>query len=115
MYYPDCVRKDKQICAIIDCTKIPIQRPSLAKAYSQIFLSYKGRPTVKLLVSCTPAGIISFVSKSPGGNMSDKDIVKHSGILEKFDPRDTVLADRGFNIQELLLDWSVNPLREVVL
>ena len=35
--------------------------------------------------------------------MSDKEFVKRSGITDFFDPGDTVLADRGFNIQELLL------------
>lgn len=39
--------------------------------------------------------------------MSDKDIVKRSGILDKFVPGDTLQAHRGFNIQELLLEWSV--------
>ena len=35
--------------------------------------------------------------------MSDKEIVKRSGILDKFEPGDVVMADRGFNIQDLLL------------
>ena len=30
-----------------------------------------------------------------------------SGILEKFDPLDVYLADRGFNIQELLAPYQV--------
>ena len=34
--------------------------------------------------------------------MSDKDLVKRSGIVDLFSPGDTLLADRGFNIQELL-------------
>lgn len=40
--------------------------------------------------------------------MSDKRLVKKSGILSKFEPGDTDLADRGFNIQELLLPYQVN-------
>ena len=39
--------------------------------------------------------------------MSDKRIVEESGILRQFQPGDTVLADRGFNIQELLLPNQV--------
>ena len=39
--------------------------------------------------------------------MSDKRLVKESGIISKFEPGDTVLADRGFNIQELLLPRQV--------
>ena len=34
--------------------------------------------------------------------MSDKDLVKRSAIVDLFSPGDTLLADRGFNIQELL-------------
>ena len=40
--------------------------------------------------------------------MSDKRIAKESGILSKFVPGDTILADRGLNIQELLLPYQVN-------
>ena len=39
--------------------------------------------------------------------MSDKDLVKRSGIVDQFSPGDTLLADRGFNIQEFLLHKGV--------
>ncbi|XP_068739049.1 uncharacterized protein [Montipora capricornis] len=107
LYYPDCFKKYNNVRAIIDCTEVPIQRPSLARANSQIYSSYKGRPTPKVLVACTPAGTISFVSKAVGGSMSDKELVKRSGIVDLFSPGDTLLADRGFNIQELLLHKGV--------
>ena len=94
--------------AIIDCTEVPIQRPSLALANGQIYSFYKGRPTAKLLGACTPVGTVSFLSSGAGGAMSDKRLVKESGILSKFEPGDTVLADRGFNIQELLLPYRAN-------
>ena len=29
-YYPDCFQKYKNVIAIIDCTEVPVQRPSLA-------------------------------------------------------------------------------------
>ena len=34
--------------------------------------------------------------------MSDKEIVKKSGFLEHLNPGDVVMADKGFNIQDLL-------------
>ncbi|XP_066288831.1 uncharacterized protein [Branchiostoma lanceolatum] len=107
LYMPSCFAKYRNMSAIIDCTEVPLQRPSLAKANSQIYSKYKGRATAKILVACTPSGTISFVSSVAGGNMSDKEMVKRSGILDKFAPGDTILADRGFNIQELLLDKPV--------
>lgn len=105
---PDCFKKYKNVIAIIDCTEVPIQRPLLALANGQIYSFHKGRPTAKLLVACTPVGTVSFVSCGAGGAMSDKRLVKKSGILSKFEPGDTDLADRGFNIQELLLPYQVN-------
>ncbi len=107
-YYPDCFKNYKNVITIIDCTEVPLQRPSLALANGQIYSFYKGRPTAKLLVACTPSGTVSFVSCAAGGAMSDKRLVKESGILSKFQPGDTVLADRGFNIQELLLPYQVH-------
>ena len=59
------------------------------------------------MVACSPAGTISFVSKAAGGSMSDKELVKRSGLVDLFSPGDTLLADRGFNIQELLLHKGV--------
>ena len=77
----------------MDCTEVPIQRPSLAKANSQIYSSYKGRPTAKVLAARTPKGTISFVSKAAGGTMSDKDLVNRSGIVDPFSPEDTLVVD----------------------
>ena len=107
LYYPECFLKFPRVRAIIDCTEIPLQRPSIAKANSQIYSNYKSRPTAKVLVACTPGGTVSFISKSAGGAMTDKNLVMLSGILEKFEPLDVCLADRGFNIQELLAPYQV--------
>ena len=66
----------------------------------------KGR--AKLLVACTPVGTVSFVSCGAGGAMSDKRLVKESVILSKFKTGVPALADRGLNIQELLLPYQIN-------
>ncbi|XP_078679629.1 uncharacterized protein LOC144915282 [Branchiostoma floridae x Branchiostoma belcheri] len=101
-YIPECFKKWPRIRAILDCTEIPVQRPSLAKANSQIYSNYKSRPTAKTLVACTPGGTVSFVSASAGGSMSDKRLVERSSIIDKFAVGDVCMADRGFNIQDLL-------------
>ena len=100
--------------AIIDCFEIETQRPSLAKANAQIYSSYKGEPTGKVLVACTPWGAISFVSKSTGGCTSDKEMVFKSGIMTYIEiaslesqSQPVIMADRGFNIQEVLLPHDV--------
>ncbi|KYN50619.1 hypothetical protein ALC57_12575 [Trachymyrmex cornetzi] len=42
--------------------------------------------------------LIVYVSSSYGGRSSDKFIVINSGILDKLDPYDAVMVDRGFLI-----------------
>lgn len=107
-YYPACFKKWPNVKVIIDCTEVPLQRPSLAKANAQIYSSYKGRPTAKALVGCTPGGTISFISKIAGGSMSDKKLVEKSHIVDKFEPNDVCMADRGFNIQDILAPHMVH-------
>ncbi|XP_078681475.1 uncharacterized protein LOC144916269 [Branchiostoma floridae x Branchiostoma belcheri] len=47
--------------------------------------------------------MISFLSDGYGGRSSDKSIVHDSGFLNKVDPKDIILADRGFTIASDLL------------
>jgi hypothetical protein len=37
------------------------------------------------------------VSEAVGGDMSDVELVRKSGILDKFEKGDKVMADKGFN------------------
>ena len=52
-------------------------------ARAQIYSSYKGRNTVKFLVSITPTGAVSFISKCWGGRVSDCHLKINSGFLRK--------------------------------
>jgi hypothetical protein len=47
-------------------------------------------------------GVITFVSELYPGSASDKEIVRHSKVLEQMVPGDLVLADKGFLIQDLM-------------
>jgi hypothetical protein len=55
---------------------------------------------VKYLVSITPSGAISFISRAFGGRTSDKIVTQRSGFLDLLENGDLVLADRGFLISE---------------
>ena len=55
------------------------------------------------MISVTPDGLITVVSKLWGGNSSDRFITKSCGYLDKIEKGDLVMADKGFNIRNLLL------------
>lgn len=93
--YPRCV-------SIIDCFEVFINRPGHLTARAQTWSNYKHHNTIKFLVSITPTGAISYVSRAFGGRTSDKVITQRSGYLDKLEHSDQVLADRGFLISEEL-------------
>ena len=42
------------------------------------------------------------MSKLYTGSISDREIVRKSGFLDSIEPGDAIIADKGFNIQDLL-------------
>ncbi|CAH3184898.1 unnamed protein product [Porites lobata] len=89
---------------IIDCTEIFVQVPSSLTTQSALYSHYKHHVTYKALVGISPSGAITFVSQLYPGSLSDKEIVSRCGILhpELWEKGDSIMADRGFTIQELL-------------
>lgn len=100
---PKCFEKYPNTIGIIDCTEGAIEKPSMAKAQAQTYSTYKSKNTWKKLLCIVPCGTISFVSKAYGGSASDRFITEHCGILDKVNPGDSLMADKGFNIGDLLV------------
>ena len=92
---------------IIDCTEFFIQRPSSLEIQSASFSAYKNHNTCKLLVGISPDGAFTFISDLYEGSISDRDLVIASGLLDKLERGDSVMADKGFEIEDLLLPLGV--------
>jgi len=99
----DFKAKYKSTRVIIDCTEIRCQMPSSLQLNGELFSSYKNHTTLKGLIGISPSGAVTFVSSLYTGSISDREIVQRSGFLDlPFDDNDSVMADKGFTVEDLL-------------
>ena len=70
--------------------------------------NYKNHNTFKALVGISPSGAITFVSKLFPGSISDKELTRKSGLIDLLESGDSVMADRGFNIEDDLIVKGVH-------
>ena len=87
---------------IIDATEVYIQKPSNPHTQQITFSSYKNNNTAKALAGITPSGAFSFISPLYEGSISDRELVLQSGLIEKLEKGDAIMADNGLNIADLL-------------
>ena len=88
---------------IIDATEIKVEMPSSLVLQSQTYSNYKSTNTLKGLIGISPSGNITFISQLYTGGISDSELTERCGILNlPFAPNDSVMADKGFDIQHLL-------------
>lgn len=87
---------------VLDCFEIRSETPEELKAAASHYSNYKKSETAKFLIAVCPDGNICFISPGYGGRCSDKFIVKDCGFLEILEPGDVVLADKGFDITDLI-------------
>ncbi|XP_034243492.1 uncharacterized protein LOC117646561 [Thrips palmi] len=92
---------------IVDCTEVPINKPKNPAAQQAVFSYYKNRCTGKFEVGATPSGLLCHCSSGYGGSASDRQIVERSGLLNKCERSDSIMADRGFDVQDLFASSGV--------
>ncbi|CAN8017175.1 unnamed protein product [Ixodes persulcatus] len=56
----------RNVIGVLDCTEIFIQKPSYMLARSQTYSRYKHHNTVKVLITVSPSGAITFISRAWG-------------------------------------------------
>ena len=99
---PKRLKKFKNVRVIIYCLELFIQKPKVPSSQKITWSNYKHWNTAKLLVAITPTGDVSFIPPLRTGSISDKEIVRQSGLLDLLEEGDAVMADEGFVIWDLL-------------
>jgi len=92
---------------IIDGAEFPIAAPKNPTHQQATFSTYKNRTTLKGVVGVTPRGEICYVSPAYHGSVSDRAIIERSNLFLKCDPGDSLMADRGFTVQDLFAPYNV--------
>ena len=85
---------------ILYCTELFIETPTSYRSQSATFWSYKHHDTAKGLLGISQNGAITFVSDLNVGRFSDRKITKDSGIYDLVEPDDSIMADRGFTLED---------------
>ena len=93
---------------ILDGTEFPIMKPQQPLAQQATFSHYKNRNTMKVVVGASPGGLVTYVSSAYGGSASDRQIVERSNLMKMCDPSDEIMADKGFNVEDLFIPYQVS-------
>ncbi|CAM4596433.1 unnamed protein product [Leuciscus chuanchicus] len=67
---------------------------------SEVFSNYKSHCTFKGLIGMAPHGAVTFVSSLYEGSISDKEILKQSGIVPLLNPSMAIMVDKGFLVED---------------
>jgi hypothetical protein len=100
---PNCFSTFTNCRIVLDCTEMAtvVSRGSM-ETQKSTYSAYKHRNTWKALIGVAPNGVITYISDLYPGSTSDRKIVQHSGVLNRMEPGDLILADKGFLIKDLL-------------
>lgn len=102
---------------VLDCKEIHVDSPHALDESKKTFSHYKHMYTFKALVGVSPNGKVTYLSPLYPGSTSDKEFVGHCGVLEKLKPGDSILADKGFLINDILpqgVTCNIPPFRSTL-
>ena len=101
------------VSCIIGCLEIEVQKPLKAFKQSLSWSKYKKANTIKYLVSCTPNGLVNYISPGYGGRISDTLLVESCDFIQCLQPgMRCVMADRGFkHVEQYLHDQGAQFVR----
>ncbi|XP_026768610.3 uncharacterized protein LOC113526053 isoform X1 [Pangasianodon hypophthalmus] len=110
---PEAVKCTHPDCAvIIDCFTVSLEKAVSIDTHRQGARAIREVNTsspqpafiseLKYVIGVAPQGAVMFVSRGAPGNVSDKTLVESCGFLHKLLPGDVVLAERDFEIKDLV-------------
>lgn len=107
---PEAVKRTHPDCAvIIDCFKVCQEKAVSIDTHRQAtreMITPSSQSALiselKYVIGVAPQGAVIFASRGAPGNTSDKTLVESCGLLCKLLPGDVVLAERDFDIKDLV-------------
>ena len=63
---------------------------------------------MKSVIGGSPGGLVTYISPAFGGSTSDRQIIERSNLPRSCDPKDEVMADKGFNCEDLFIPYQVS-------
>ena len=89
-------------CAI-DCAKFFCEVPPNYAQQGNVYFSYKHRTTMKCLIAANPNGAACFIFDVFEGSIDDVTLFNQCGISNYINSGDSVLVDKGFTMQDVVL------------